>query len=141
MAASFAISHIAPDAPDPLRSIKHDLNQRRRITRAARMIYGRDAAWTALILGSIHPWHIGLSRQARYYSAQVLLSAACCVLVWLMIRRGRWRHFVLAGLGFVLLFHTHLLSFVTQVSAHEHQYQGNPLRTAPPVSCRCASNS
>ena len=132
IAASFAISHIAPDAPDPLHPIKHDLNERRRITRAARMpavlfgagflvlvfvganlIYGRDAAWAALILGSIHPWHIALSRQARYYSAQVLLSTACCVLVWLMIRRGRWRHFVLAGLGFVLLFHTHLLSFVT----------------------------
>ncbi len=132
IAASFAISQISPDAPDPTLSIKHDLNERKRRTLAARMpavlfgaaflavvfgganlLYGRDAAWTALILGSIHPWHIANSRQARYYSAELLFTTACCILVWVMIRRGRWRHFVLAALGFVLLFHTHLLSFVT----------------------------
>jgi hypothetical protein len=131
IAASFAIYRVQPDSLDPIPSVKHDLNERKRLTSAARMpavlfgvgflvcvfvganmLYGRDAAWTALILGAIHPWHIANSRQARYYSAQLLLRA-CCVLVWLMIRRGEWKHFVLAGLGFVLLFHTHLLSFVT----------------------------
>jgi hypothetical protein len=134
IAASFAISHIRPDAPDSALRIKHDLNERKRLTSAARMpavvfgagflvlifvganlLYGRDAAWTALILGSIHPWQVEHSRQARYYSAELLLTTACCVLVWLMVRRGEWRHFVLAGLGFVLLFHTHLLGFLTAV--------------------------
>src|SRR5215471_14569809 len=37
IAASFAISHIRPDAPDPVPSIKHDLNERKRLTSAARM--------------------------------------------------------------------------------------------------------
>jgi hypothetical protein len=134
IAASFAISHIKPDAPGPALSIKHDLNERKRLTGAARMpamvfgagflllvfvggnlLFGRDAAWTALILGAIHPWHIEHSRQSRYYSAQLLFTTACCILVWLMIRRGRWRHFILAGLSFVLLFHTHLLSFLTAI--------------------------
>jgi Dolichyl-phosphate-mannose-protein mannosyltransferase len=134
IAASFAISHVRPDAPAPAPSIRHDLSERKRLTRAARipsvlfgagflalvfvggnLLYGRDAAWTALICGSLHPWHIGLSRQARYYSAQVWLTTACCILVWLMIKRAEWKHFLFAGLGFVLLFHTHLLSFLTAV--------------------------
>ncbi len=132
IAASFAISGVKPDHVDPVPSVKHDLKERKRLTTAARMpavlfaaaflivvfvgarmMYGRDAAWTALILGSIHPYAIGQSRQARYYSAQLLWTTACCVLVWAMVRRGRWRHFILAGVAFVLLFHTHLLSFVT----------------------------
>ena len=134
IAASFAISGVKPDEVDPAPSVKHDLNERKRLTRAARMpavlfgagflivvfvgakmMYGRDAAWTALILGSIHPNAIQQSRQARYYSAQLLWTTACCVLVWAMVRRGRWRHFVMAGAAFVLLFHTHLLSFITAV--------------------------
>jgi hypothetical protein len=134
IAASFAVAHITPDQPGKALSIKHDLNECKRITRAARLpavlfgaaflavvflganrLYGRDAGWAALILGAIHTYPISLSCQARYYSAQLLFTTLCCVLVWLIVTRGQWRHYVLAGFAFVLLFHTHLLSFFSAV--------------------------
>jgi hypothetical protein len=130
IAASFALYGIVPDQPGNSFRVKHNLDDRRRRTRAARvpgivfgavflglafvggtMLYGRDAGWAALLIASIHPWHFYISRQARYYSAEVTITTACCLLLWSMIMSGKWRHFVLGGLAFVLLFHTHLLSF------------------------------
>jgi len=78
-------------------------------------MYGRDAGWAALIISAIYPYYIEFSNQARYYSAQVTLATACCVLLWLVIERCRWRHVLLAAAAFALLFHTHLLSFLTAV--------------------------
>jgi hypothetical protein len=111
--------------------VKHDLAERKRRTRAARlpgavfgtvfllivfaggkMLYGRDAAWAALIVGCIHPFHISMSRQARYYSPQIALTTACCVVLWLLLKECKWKHVLLSAVLFVLLFHTHLLSFI-----------------------------
>jgi hypothetical protein len=130
MAASFVAHGIQPDLADESRAVKHDLSERKRRTRAARLpavffgalfllivfaggatLYGRDAAWTALIVGSIYPFHLALSRQARYYSAEVTLTTACSLALWLLIRDCRWKYVYFASLALVLLFHTHLLSF------------------------------
>jgi hypothetical protein len=132
IAASFSIYGIEPDrAGGPLLT-KHDLVEQKRRTRAARLpavlfaalflvvvflggqvLYGRGAGWAALTVGAIYPYHQQISNQARYYSAQVTLTTACCVLLWLVIKECRYRHIALAGVSFVLLFHTHLLSFLT----------------------------
>ncbi len=136
MALSFTIYGIAPDTRDGTHAIRHDLGAQQLRTTAARapaivfaaafliavflgatMLYGRDAGWTALILGSIYPWHMYLSRQARYYSAQILLTTVCCLLAWRMTRKGSWRDFIWSGIAFALLFHTHLLGFATAVAA------------------------
>jgi hypothetical protein len=132
IAASFALYHIRPDEPDNSFRVKHDLEDRKRRTRAARVpgilfgvaflalvfmggttLYGRDAGWAGLLVATIHPWHWNLSRQARYYSAEITLTTACSLVLWLMFKSGKWMHFVLGGVAFVLLFHTHLLSFFT----------------------------
>ena len=74
IAGSFALHGIQPDEAGASRTVKHDLADRKRRTRAARlpgilfgagfllivfaggkMLYGRDAAWTALIVGCIIP--------------------------------------------------------------------------------------
>jgi hypothetical protein len=131
IAGSFALYGIQPDEADASRTVKHDLAGRKRRTRAARLpgaifgmlflfviflggkiLYGRDAAWAALIVGCIFPFHISMSRQARYYSLEILLTTACCIVLWLLLKECKWKHVLLSALVFVLLFHTHLLSFL-----------------------------
>ncbi|WP_321472332.1 glycosyltransferase family 39 protein [uncultured Paludibaculum sp.] len=134
IAASFALHGIQPDQDDGSRSTKHSLTEQKHRTAAARIpsvlfaavflglaflggnvLYGREAGWAALITAAYYPFHTSLSDQARYYSAQVTLTTACCILLWLLIRECRWKHVWLGGIAFVLLFHTHLLSFFTAV--------------------------
>jgi hypothetical protein len=135
LAASFALHQVKPEQPNSSLDIRYTLEESRRLTWAGRIpsvlfglvflviafaggnaFYGKDAGWIALVTATMHPWHISLSREARYYSATVALSTGCCLLVWLMITKGRWRDFVLGAILFVLLFHTHLLSFVSASS-------------------------
>jgi hypothetical protein len=78
---------------------------------AAKIMYGEDAAWTALIVGCVCRPAIEFARQARYYSATLTLSVCCCLAVWMMFRRGWWRDFLAAAILFTLLFHTHILTF------------------------------
>lgn len=130
IAGSFAINGVAPDKVNGTRSIKHNLSERKHRTRAARlpavlfgllflallfaggkMFYGPDAAWAGLLVGSIYPYHIAISRQARYYSAEVALTTACVVSLWLFMKYCKWKHVYLTAIAFTLLFHTHLLSF------------------------------
>lgn len=131
IAASFALHGVQPDHDDGTRVTKHNLEEQKRRTRAARLpsiffagcfllavflggrtICGFEAGWAGLITAAYYPFHISISDQARYYSAQVALSTVCCIMVWLLVRDCRWRHVWLGGCAFVLLFHTHLLSFV-----------------------------
>jgi hypothetical protein len=135
IAGAFAIFGIRPDVDDGSRTVKHDISDRKRRTRVARLpaviagtlfllvvfiggkvMYGPDAAWPALLVGAVHPWHVFLSRQARYYSLEVLLTTLSSIALWLLVRRCRWKDVYLAACTFVLLFHTHLLSFSTAVA-------------------------
>ncbi|MFL6447554.1 MAG: hypothetical protein ACJ746_07675 [Bryobacteraceae bacterium] len=132
IAASFALSGIQPDVVSATPTTRHTQLEQRERTRAGRLpavlfgavfllvvfvggkvMYGSDAGWAALLLGAVNPYHIELSRQARYYSAEVLLTTACCVVIWLLIRARRWKHVLLTALCLVLLFYTHLQSFLT----------------------------
>src|SRR3954452_14310731 len=80
IAASFAVQGIAADQDDGSRFIKHDIRERKRRTRAARLpsvlmgtlfliiafagaslFYGRDAGWAALMVGTIYPYHVTIS--------------------------------------------------------------------------------
>src|SRR5690349_10929876 len=135
IAGSFALQHIWPDKADGNLSVKHGMSEWKRRTRAARLpgvlfgacfllvlffgarlMYGHDAGWAALILGAIHPWHFTLSREARYYSAQITLTTACAVLLWLMLKRCTWKSTFAAAIAYILLFYTHLLGFCTAVT-------------------------
>lgn len=130
IAGSFALHGVTPDSADGVPVVKHDLNEWKRRTRAARLpavlfgvlflgvvfaggriLYGPDAAWAGLLVGSVYPYHIAISRQARYYSAEVALTTACAVALWLLIKEGKWKHVYLTAAAYVLLFHTHLQSF------------------------------
>jgi hypothetical protein len=130
IAGSFALHGIAPDEANGARSVQHDFSERKRRTRAARLpavlfgllflavvfaggrrLFGPDAAWAALVVGSIYPYHLAISRQARYYSAEVALTTACAVSLWLFVKDCKWKHVFLAAAVYILLFHTHLLSF------------------------------
>ena len=53
-----------------------------------------------------------MSRQARYYSPEIALTTACCVVLWLLLKECKWKHVLLSAVLFVLLFYTHLLSFI-----------------------------
>lgn len=131
IAASFALHRIGPDESNSSLKISYSREEAERRTRAARLpsvvfgtllllilfaaghaFYGNDAAWIALLAAAIHPTAISVSLQARYYSAEVALSMACCLSIWMIITKGRWIDFLLGALCFVLLFHTHLISFV-----------------------------
>ena len=114
IAGSFAIHGVTPDEANGPRLVKHDLSERKRRTRAARfpaivfgllflavvfaggrMLYGPDAAWAGLLVGSIYSYHIAISRQARYYSAEVALTTACAVSLWLFVRDSSGKTFAL----------------------------------------------
>jgi hypothetical protein len=77
---------------------------------AGRKMGGMAAAWTALAFAAFTKGLVEYGSQARYYSATLMLSAACGLTLWLIMERGRWRDFLLYGLLMVLLFHTHVLS-------------------------------
>ncbi len=129
IAASFSVFGIQPDSSGA--RVQHDAAARRWRTIAGRApavvfgcaglialffaglsLYGRDAAWTALVAGALSVSHIDNDSQARYYSATVLLSVVCCFVVWHALRTREWRHYLWAALPFTLLFHTHLLTFL-----------------------------
>jgi hypothetical protein len=135
IAASFAIAGIPADVADGRKTTKHTIAEQRERTRAGRLpavmfgslfllvlfiggkaVYGSDAGWAALLLGSVNPYHIELSRQARYYSAQVLFTTACCILIWLLLREAKWRWVYLCGGCLILLFYTHVLSFLVAMA-------------------------
>ena len=77
---------------------------------------GRDAGWTALLVGCVHQTQLDVSTTARYYSATVTLSTVVVFCLWLMITKGEWKHYLLAACAFIALFFTHLITFIAGVS-------------------------
>src|ERR1041385_1235689 len=136
MAASFVIFGISPDNPtDPPRVRYDDTDMRRRVLAArapsvffggiflialfavGQALYSTEAGVVALALGTFTPYLIWASRQARYYSATLAIGTLCAFSLCVLIREGRWRHFIVTGFLLVLLFHTHVLSFVVLMAA------------------------
>jgi hypothetical protein len=131
IAGSFKAFGVTADEPAGELSVRHSLDEMRRRLVAARVpavIFGgiflvlvffaawemgsEAAAWAALAVGAFARPFVFLSREARYHSATLTLATACCWLLWRAYARGRWRDFVLLGVALVLLFHTHLISFM-----------------------------
>ena len=131
IAGSLALAGIEPDEETTTLSVRHSTAEMRRLTVAARLpavvfgvlflslLYwagtvmgGRETGWSALLLGAFSQHYISLATHARYYSATLAVAVASGLAIWLMATRGRWRHFLLGGLLLVVLFHTHLMSFV-----------------------------
>lgn len=133
MAGSFAAAGVAPDpapAPgEPMRP-RHGAREAALRTAAARApsilfavgflaaawfagraLLGRDAALAALALAAFAGPCVRVARQARYYSATLLLSTVCCLALWRLGQRGRHRDAALAALALTLLFHTHAITF------------------------------
>jgi hypothetical protein len=136
MALSFKCFGITPDHPEQTIHVRHTLAEMQRRTAAARlpsvvfgalfMIFvfltahemcGRDAAWAAMLVAAIGDSFVYFAREARYHSATVAISTGCCWIIWRMYRRGEWKDFIGAGLLFVAMFHTHLISFVVVCAA------------------------
>ena len=134
MAASLKAAGVEPDVPaDPPR-VQTSLHEMRRRTLAARMpavvfgtlfvlvawvaarsMAGRDfgsaAGLIAATMVALAPPAVRVAREARYYSATHAIGLWCCLMVWLMVRDGRWRDHILGGIAFALLFHTHVMTF------------------------------
>lgn len=134
IAASFALQQIRPDSTTTPPRVHRDLSEWQRRTRAARLpsvffgalflalcyaggtlLFGRDAGLTALLVGCVHQSHLDVCVRARYYSAVVLLSTLVLVLLWLMLSKGKWWHYIAGAGAFVLLFFTHLVTFAAGI--------------------------
>ncbi|MBX3471777.1 MAG: hypothetical protein KF878_33390 [Planctomycetes bacterium] len=131
-ALSFALAGVSPDpapAADAVPRPRHDEAEVQRRTVAARApalvfsalfivaawlagraMLGPDAALAAAALAAFAGPCVRVGAQARYYSATLLLSTACCLAIWRLGQRGRRRDAALLALALVLLFHTHAMT-------------------------------
>jgi MFS family permease len=75
---------------------------------------GEEAALAGLLAGAFASARIEIDEQARYYAATVALSTICCLTVWRMATRRRWRDAVWCVVSLTLLFYTHTLTFAGQ---------------------------
>ena len=132
IAAAFAFARIRPDvdggrAPSARHNSK-DLRKRTIVPRLpsiffsalfllfiyqlGRRISGNDTAWSVLmVVASAQPL-VWFGWQAGDYSATLAIASVSGLAVWNLVRRGTWRDSIVAGLAFVLLFHTDRLSFM-----------------------------
>ena len=130
IAASLEAFGIAPNEAGTLPAVQRTPEEMARLTRAARApavvfgmmfllvvfaladeLYGRDAAWGALLAGAFSSGVVEVARQARYYALATLLTTACCLFIWRILKHGRWRDYLLGAVLFALLFHTHVVAF------------------------------
>ncbi len=130
MAASMKAMGVKPDEPSATLAVRHgDAEIRRRVIAArlpsliysvvfllflfltAREMFGTDAALAALVVGAIGRPLVYMGHEARYYSATLALTTACCWAMWRIFKYARWRDDVIAGLFIALLFYTHMLAF------------------------------
>ncbi|HVS09247.1 MAG TPA: glycosyltransferase family 39 protein [Planctomycetota bacterium] len=135
IALSLRILGVRPDTvPEPLRVVHGEREVRLRtvagrvpgvvfgmlallvLFATGRLLGGRELAWSVLIATAFAPPFVSYARQARYYSATVLLSTAACAAAWLVLRRGEKRDHLFLALVLALLFHTHVLTFTVACS-------------------------
>jgi hypothetical protein len=132
IAAAFALTGIHPDVddgrPPTVRHGSPELTKRKIVPRLSsvifaalflflvyrlgRMILGLETAWSVLMAAAFAQPLVLFGWQAGDYSATLALSTLAGIAVWKLTHQGEWRHSVLTGVALVLLFHTHLLSFM-----------------------------
>ena len=132
IAAAFAAAGITPDrdegGPPTVRHGVPEFTRRTVVPRLPSILFstlflicayalgraasGRDTAWALFVAAALADPFVSFGWQARYYSATLALTALCGWLVWRYLVHARWRDAAATGLGLVLLFHTHSLSFL-----------------------------
>jgi Dolichyl-phosphate-mannose-protein mannosyltransferase len=132
IAAAYALAGIHPDADDrPAPVVRHasrDLTPRTIVPRLpsiafavlflwsvyvlARTISGGDTAWSVLLAAAFAQPLVLFGWEARFDSATLALSGLSGLAIWNLTRRAAWRDSLAAGFALMLLFHTHVLSFV-----------------------------
>ena len=136
VAAAFVFAGIRPDVGDGRApSARHTVRELRKRTIVPRIpslvfaalflasIYllgramsGSDTAWSVLMAAAFAGPLVWFGWQARFYSATLALSAVSGLAVWKFTERGAWRDAVFTGLALMLLFHTHVISFMILVA-------------------------
>lgn len=129
IAYTFALSGISPDPIIEPMAVQHSAQEilRRTVVPrlpaigfsvgfmllmfiAARRTGGKVEGWITLILMAFANDSVKLGSEARYYAAMEMFTVASGLFLWQILKRGRWRDFILWGTSMVLLFHTHVLS-------------------------------
>lgn len=82
------------------------------IARLGWAIGGSSCGLGVLTLMALNARTVDFGFQARYYSATLFMTALAAWFLWLAATRGKWRDYLLLGLGSALLFHTHLFSLL-----------------------------
>lgn len=82
------------------------------IARLGWAIGGPTCGLGVLTLMALNARTVDFGFQARYYSATLFMTALAAWFLWLAATRGKWRDYLLLGLGSALLFHTHLFSLL-----------------------------
>jgi hypothetical protein len=132
IAAAFEVAGIRPDVddgrPPTVRHSAEELARRTIVPRIpsivfavvflfsiyqlGRTISGGDTAWSALMASAFAQPIVWFGWRAHDYSATLALSTLTGLAGWKLTRCGRWRDSVVTGLALILLFYTHVLSFV-----------------------------
>jgi hypothetical protein len=129
MALSMKAMGVAPDEPSPTLAVRHDEGEVARRVIAARLpslgfsvafliflflsardLFGTDSALAAVLVGAIGRPLVYMGHEARYYSATLALTTACCWGIWRVYKLRRWRDHIVAGMLIGLLFYTHMLA-------------------------------
>jgi len=157
LALAFQISGIHPDDDGAL-SPRYDETQQRyrtRVARAPEIVFGllsivgiylagaafhsRNAGLVAALIFTFLARHVTLTQQARYYAATLALTTFCAWSVARMSRRGNWSDFVIGGVLFGLLFHTHMLTFIVMCTIAAVSLLPSAMRHPQPTFARIAS--
>lgn len=132
IAAAFAVAGIQPDVdngrPPAARHTIQDLRRRTIVPRIPSIVFsalflffvfqlgraigGSDTAWSVLIAVAFAQPLVWSGWHALDYSAALAVASLSGLAIWNLTRRGTWRDAILTGLAFVLLFHTHRLTFM-----------------------------
>lgn len=64
---------------------------------AMRRMMGPRAAWWALVLAALHPWHVRYSTEARAYGFLLLAVACCFYFLQRALEDNRWRWWLSLG--------------------------------------------
>lgn len=76
----------------------------------ARSMAGEAAGLAALTFAAVGDKFVWFGFQARYYSGTLCFDALCAYALWMCVREGRRRDYLLLGVATLLLFHTHVVS-------------------------------
>jgi len=78
-------------------------------------LFSQWAAILASLIYSLNYYAIFYEGQARYYSLTIFLSLFCLYFFYLTITKKNIKYYALSGLGLILLFYTHIVTFLAMM--------------------------